>query len=182
MKPSLQVIKGPGTPPTIILEQHIEDSTAEAFQGSLDKLAPGRPKEIRVIINSDGGEIKAGFAIAQMIERYPAKVTCIVDVRAQSMASAILQSCDIRIMTKRAFIMMHQPNVSCESCTEFRLREAADGIAVIAKQLAHQTCRKSKMKPEEWLAKTTNGRDWSVDPEEALKLGFIDSIIPKVTW
>lgn len=181
-KKSLPIVQGTKSPPTILLEQKIDDDAAEGMQAALDQLAKSRPKEIRIIINSDGGELDGGFAISQMIERYPAKVTCIIDVRAQSMASAILQSCDVRVMTSRGMLMMHQAHLTCEDCEEHRLLTAAQDIRTITHQLAVQSCQKAKVKPAEWLEKTANGHQWMLTPDEALKLGFIDSVIPKVIW
>lgn len=178
----LPIILSDNVPPTILLEKEIDSNSLRDLGGAFNKLAPTNPKEVRIIISSGGGEMDAGFAMAKMIERFPAQVTCILDVEAESMASAIFQSCDRRVMTTRAVMMIHRPRGSCSMCEEQVLRNAVEGLRVASIQLMEQTCRKSKMTSAELLEKTAGGKEFWMDPSEALKLGFTDDVVPKVEW
>lgn len=70
-------------------------------------------KPLNVYINSDGGNVSAGLAIANMLARHDAPVTGYVDGWAASVAGVIFLSCQKRIMPSNTFLMLHRP--SCEA-------------------------------------------------------------------
>jgi len=81
----------------------------------IDSIAASQgSKMILIEINSPGGSVSAGFAISKAIEASNVSVACLVDGSADSMAMYVLQSCDIRMMTKRSVLMIHQPSVGIE--------------------------------------------------------------------
>jgi ATP-dependent Clp protease protease subunit len=69
-------------------------------------------RDVNVYLNSDGGFVAAGIAIANMIARHKGKTTCYIDGWAASIASVIAMSCDNVVMPKNTFLMIHKP--SCE--------------------------------------------------------------------
>lgn len=64
---------------------------------------------IEVWISSTGGEVSLSLDIYDMLITYPGKVTGKVIAFSQSMATIILQACDIRLATEHAKIMVHNP-------------------------------------------------------------------------
>lgn len=179
----LPIIIGQHAPPTIMLEQDIDEDSVKAFGKSLDKLAERKPKEIRVIISSGGGQTDAGLALAKMIERFPANVTCLADGEVGSMAFAVFESCDVRQMTARSALMGHRSSANMSgNMTEEDLRSAADSVHATSLAVAQMTCAKSKVKVEEFLKRTEGSKQWWITPDDALKFGFVDAVVPKVIW
>lgn len=178
------VVQGQDTPPTVLFENEEIDSDSTAkFHRTLDKLAEKKPKTIRVIISSGGGELGAGLEMAKLIERFPATVVCVVDGVVASEALAVLQSCDVRQMTARSVLMGHRVSAKIDAhMGEDDLRNAANDLHVSSLAMANATCAKAKMTPAEFMVKTEGGKELHLDAPESLKDGFVDAIIPKVKW
>lgn len=79
--------------------------SAKEFASTLDGL--GDVNEIRLLINSPGGEVFEGIAIANTIRNHPAKVTAIVEGLAASAASFIAVAADELIMARNSELMIH---------------------------------------------------------------------------
>ena len=80
----------------------------EQAQAIINMAATG---EVRIIINSPGGDIFTGTAIISAIEiakQRGAKVTCIVPFLAASMAMHTFAHCDNRFILNNSFLLFHQ--------------------------------------------------------------------------
>lgn len=78
--------------------------SAKEFASTLDGLDVD---EIRLLINSPGGEVFEGIAIANTIRSHPAKVTAIVEGIAASAASFIAVAADELVMARNSEMMIH---------------------------------------------------------------------------
>nr|DAN87573.1 MAG TPA: Putative ATP dependent Clp protease [Caudoviricetes sp.] len=85
----------------------------------LDDIDDGQP--LTVYINSDGGSVAAGMAIANMIARHKGPTTAVVDGWACSIATQIFFAADTCRIPSNAYLMLHKP-----SCA---LRGDADDLA-----------------------------------------------------
>jgi ATP-dependent protease ClpP protease subunit len=92
----------------IVFEDDVTLESATNFAGQL-KAAGGGNGPIFVILRTGGGSARAGFIMARAIQESANPVVCIADTMAMSMGFYILESCDRRIMTKNALLMMHSP-------------------------------------------------------------------------
>ena len=128
---------------------------------------------IHVRINSPGGNVFDGIAIANAIKQHPAKAIIHIDGLAASIASIIALAGDEIIMAENAFFMFHEAWTVMVGSAE-DLREEADLLdkidGVIAKTYANKTSKdekeiKSLMSDETWLT-----------AEEALEMGMVDRI------
>ena len=81
-----------------------ESNTAKEFSHTLDGLGD-KPLDIR--IDSLGGDVYEGFAIASAIQRYKGQTTAYVDGVAASAASYIAVMADKVVMSSFAQIMIH---------------------------------------------------------------------------
>lgn len=79
-----------------------------------EQLAALKGKPIDVYINSDGGMVSAGMAIANMLKRHDAPTTAHIDGWAASIASVIALSCNRVIMPSETFLMIHRPSCRAE--------------------------------------------------------------------
>src|SRR5690606_6330080 len=84
-----------------------DEVTPKLFWEELQKL--GATKELKVYINSPGGDVFAGQAIYSMLSRCQAQVTVYVDGLAASAASLIAMAGDRVIMPRNAMMMIHNP-------------------------------------------------------------------------
>ena len=87
-----------------------EDVTPTAFRRAVKDLGKGDALEVHV--NSCGGSVTAGLAIANTIRDLSAKgckTVCVVDGLAASIASITAMACDEVRMFPQSFIMIHNP-------------------------------------------------------------------------
>lgn len=136
-------------------------------------------KAIVIEINSPGGHVNAGFLLARAIEDSPVPVACVVDGEAASMGFYLLQSCDVRLMTRRSVLMIHEPSFGGVRGTPEELRQAADALKAIAQAMAEHCAAKMKITVEELKARTDN-KDWWMEWREALHVGAVDDVVTSV--
>lgn len=99
-------------------------------------------KDINVYINSAGGHIFAGMAIANMLKRQKGHTKAFVEGVAASIATQIMFACDEVIIPSNAYIMIHKPSASFEgNADDFRkmaddLDKIQEGIEVTYRENA----------------------------------------------
>jgi len=128
---------------------------------------------IHIRINSPGGDVFDGTAIANTIKQHSAKTITHIDAIAASIASIIALSSDEVIMAENAFFMFHEAwSISIGSAADFRkeadLLDKIDGV--LAKTYVNKTGKdeveiKDLMAAETWLT-----------AKEALEMGMVDQI------
>lgn len=85
-----------------------EDVTPAQFREFVDGLDNG--EEVQIAINSVGGSVYGGIAIANMIRQMSAqghKTTAVVEGLAASIASVIMCACDKVVMHESSLVMIH---------------------------------------------------------------------------
>lgn len=151
-----------------------DDMTPKQFHEELTDL--GDVENLRVMINSPGGDVFAGQAIHSMLTRHPANVTVYIDGLAASIASIVAMAGDTVVMPRNAMMMIHNPwTVALGDAREFRkLAETLDGIrdAMIA---AYES-KTGKDRAE--LLPLLNAETW-MTADEAVEMGFADQIEEK---
>lgn len=143
--------------------------------------AASAAKQITIMIDTMGGSSDAGRTIAQSIEKAAkrAAVTCIVDGQALSAGFYILQSCPVRILTKRSLLMAHEPWLGGGGMGGTHRADAIRALELIdaeARAYAEQCAARLTITSDEFLAKIRN-RDWWISPMEAAKLGAVDQVV-----
>ncbi|MGB9845919.1 MAG: head maturation protease, ClpP-related, partial [Desulfotomaculales bacterium] len=148
-----------------------DEVTPKQFKADLD--AMGDVDEIRVFINSDGGDIFAGQAIYSMLKRHKAKVTVYIDGLAASMASVVAMAGDVVRMPKNAMMMIHNPwTIAVGNADDFR--KLADDMDKIRESLIVAYQDKSGLEREK-IIEMMDAETW-MTAEEAVELGFADEI------
>lgn len=73
---------------------------------------------IEIRITSNGGDVEYGLDIYDMIRLYPSQVTGTVFASADSIASIILQACEVRRCTQHSTILIHNISfkIKLENC------------------------------------------------------------------
>ena len=118
-----------------LIEEFYENSTGyqwpDKIRQQLDAL---RGKDLTIYINSDGGSVPAGVAMANMIARHDGRTTAIVDGWCCSIATQIFFSADVRKIPANAYLMIHKPSVYIGGNAD-DLRRGADVLDTIQKGL-----------------------------------------------
>ena len=111
----------------ITIRDEIDGKTVKEVEQQLNSF---NGEDVVIYINSEGGEIQSGLAIAKMLERYGGKVRCEVEGFCCSIATQIFFAGDEKIMPKNGYLMIHTPMIEMEGDAA-ELRKAADSLDVI---------------------------------------------------
>lgn len=148
-----------------------DGTTAAGFREQLT--AASGASELRVHINSEGGSVRQGMVIYNALRAFPGAKVAIIEGLAASMASIIMQACDERVMTKGAFVMIH--NVAAEADGDASdLRKVADIIEKMQGD-ALDIYESRTGKPRAELEGLLKEETW-YSAEEAVANGFADSV------
>jgi ATP-dependent Clp endopeptidase proteolytic subunit ClpP len=144
--------------------------SAKEFAKALDAL-PDDTAEIRLHVNSPGGEVYEGIAIMNQLRAHKAQVTVVVDGLAASAASFIAASADKTIMGRNSQLMIHDAwGLAIGNAAD--MRDLADRLDKISDNIASVYADKTGGDVAQWrgamLAET-----W-YDADEAVTAGLAD--------
>lgn len=133
-------------------------------------------KDLTVYINSDGGLVSAGLAIANMLARRNGNTTGVIDGWAASIASIIFMSCDTKQMRDNTFMMIHRPACGVYGNAD-DLQKGIDVLNVIQQGLmaTYMNCVKDGI-TEEQIQADMNAETWYTAADAAEKFNI--EIIP----
>ena len=137
----------------------------------------GSLTEIKVRINSPGGDVFDGVAIYNQLVKNSAKIVVEIDGLAASIASIIAMAGDEINMPSNAMIMIHDPWMIAAGTAE-ELRDQAELLDKIRGQLlsTYQTRTGGDLKE---ISDMMAAETW-MTADEALEHGFIDNITDEV--
>ena len=138
----------------------------------LENQEPG--KDIRMFINSPGGEITAGFAIYDAMKMISSRVITICSGMAASMGAFLLASGDLRQALPNAEIMIHQPSGGVQGVAtevEIEARRIVRMRHKINNLLAQMTGQPLAKIEED------SDRDFWMTAQEAKDYGLIDEVL-----
>lgn len=143
--------------------------SAQDFTASLQ----GVRGALDVHINSSGGDVFDGLAIAEGIRNHRGTVTTVVDGIAASIASVIFQAGDRRVMAPGSMLMIHDAWGACEGSSAdmaamaATLDKVSDNLAAAYARRAGGTAGgwRDAMRKESWY-----------DADEAVAAGLADEV------
>lgn len=156
-----------GTTATLRLYDPIDEwggwwgMSAAELADAVDKL-PTNVTEIRVLINSPGGDVFDGVAICNILAAHPARIVAIVQGLAASAASFIAVRCDETVMNPGSMLMIHDARGICVGWAD-DMRQMADLLDQISNNMADIYAAKAggtsaawrdKMLAETWYTAT----------------------------
>ncbi len=146
--------------------------TADQFVGELEAItAP----EIRVAINSPGGDVFDAVAIYHALLAHPAKVTTRVDSLAASAASVILQAGDNRVMFPASQVMIHDAwGMVIGNAAE--MREMADLLDMESDLIAGIYAARAGSNTAEDFRALMRAGTW-MTAEQAVDQGLADEVV-----
>lgn len=129
---------------------------------------------LRVRINSPGGSVFDGVAIANALRLHPANVTVQIDGLAASIASVIAMAGDRVVMTPQSQMMIHDASGLCMG-NEAETREWADVLGSISDTIAAVYAERGGGEPAEWRA-VMRAEKWYT-PQQAVDAGLADEVV-----
>lgn len=148
-----------------------DEMTPKQFKADLDAL--GDIAELRVFVNSPGGDVFAGQAIHSILQRHPAQIIVHVDGIAASIASIVVMAGDRVIMPRNAMMMVHNPYTMAMGDSE-EFRKQADVLDRVRESMLAAYETKTRMSRDELLP-LLDAETW-MTAEEAVEMGFADEI------
>jgi ATP-dependent Clp protease protease subunit len=148
-----------------------DEITPKQFKDDLEAL--GDIDELRVYINSGGGDVFAGWNIINILNRHKARKIGYNDGLAASIAFDILMSMDKVIASENSMFMTH----NCWTLAignRHDLREMADTMEKIDGMLAETASKRSGKTVEEMLT-IQDAESWYT-AKEAIDEGFADEL------
>lgn len=149
-----------------------EGVTAKSVREQLDEA--GDVTDIDVLVNSPGGNVWDGLAIANILATHPAEVHAQVDGLAASAASIITSAADFVTMGKGAMMMVHSPWALFTGNAE-DLRKMADTLDKVESGMLDIYEGRTEMARDELLA-LLRAETW-MTAQEAVEMGFADDVV-----
>jgi ATP-dependent protease ClpP protease subunit len=139
----------------------------------VDQLNQITASNIKLRLNSPGGSVFEGIAIANAIRHHPANVTVYVDSLAASIASVIMLAGDKVVMMPGAQTMIHAASTVCYG-NAAEMIETAELLQKQTVNIAMAYQGRAGGTVDEWLARM-DAETW-LNAEETVALGLADEI------
>ena len=134
--------------------------------------------DVRIVLNSYGGNCNAATRMFDDVRAYPGKVHLVISGTAASAASVLSQAAHRVEMTPGSLFMIHDP--SCMAMgNESDLSEAIRLLRACKESILNVYARRSRRSREE-LSNMMRETTW-MDAQQALAEGFIDGIVEDVS-
>jgi ATP-dependent protease ClpP protease subunit len=146
--------------------------TAADFTAALAAL-PKSTKTINLRINSPGGGVFAGLAIANRLRDHPATVNVVVDGVAASIASVIAMAGDTVTMNRGSQMMIHNPSGICMGDADDMDQMAATLRNLARTSIADAYVKRAGGEPQDWLDRMAAETWYSAD--EAVAVGLANA-------
>lgn len=138
--------------------------------------------DMEIKITSYGGSVIHGMSLVDQLTGFSLRgggthqVTIRVLGAAASMAAIILQTADIRLMGREAYLLVHEPSGAAEG-THGDLKDTLKWFDLISERIAQLFVNRSsgKISLEDFQA-LWQRRDVWLDSTESLSYGFVDAI------
>ncbi|MEU3527560.1 head maturation protease, ClpP-related [Streptomyces sp. NPDC038707] len=129
---------------------------------------------LRVRVNSPGGSVFEGIAIANALRSHPAQVTVQVDGIAASIASVIAMAGDRIEMAPNTMLMIHDASGVCMGNAS-DMEEMAELLDLISDNIADAYAQRAGGTRDEWRARM-RAETWYL-PEDAVAAGLADEAV-----
>ncbi|MEC3993991.1 head maturation protease, ClpP-related [Actinacidiphila sp. DG2A-62] len=147
-------------------------ATAEDFIADLQQVTS---PNLRVRVNSPGGSVFEGIAIANAIRNHPATVTVQVDALAASIASVIAMAGDTLVMSPNSMLMIHDASGICMGDAA-EMTQMAAVLDAISDNIAGAYAAKAGGTVEDWRA-AMKAESW-YKAQDAVDAGLADEALP----
>jgi ATP-dependent protease ClpP protease subunit len=158
----------------MLIYDEISDWWGVSASDVIGELAQVTAPNLRVRINSPGGDVFEGLAIANALRSHPANVTVQVDGLAASIASVIAMAGDQVVMMPNSMLMIHEAAGVCFGDAG-DMQQMADVLSKISDNIADVYAAKAGGTRDEWRA-TMQAETWYL-PQDAVAAGLADEAV-----
>lgn len=142
------------------IEMMADGSVGYQFPAKIrEQLETLRGKPLDIHIASDGGDVAAGVAIANMLASHDAPVTVFVDSWAASIASYIAMTANRVIMPENTFLMIHNPAGGAFGEADY-LRSVAEWLDKLKNMIAEAYAKHAKDADIEKIRALMDAETW----------------------
>lgn len=146
--------------------------SAKEFASALDALSP-KTEEIRLHLNTPGGEVFEALAILNTLRRHDARVVAVVDGLAASAGSFLAAGADETVMGRNSQLMIHDAWGLCVgNATD--MRDLASRLDALSDNIADVYASKAGGSTELWREAMLAETWYSAD--EAVAAGLADAV------
>lgn len=150
-----------------------DDVTAKQFADELAAIGP--VNEIRVRINSGGGDVFAAQAIGNLLEQNAASVTAQIDGLCASAATIVACHCNRVVTANDSIYMIHPVKMGiCDYMGMDDLRQCMDALTAIREVVTDLYAKKTCRPKDEVAAQMDNTSWWT--SSQAKANGFVDEL------
>lgn len=162
----------------------VDDETAQVMKNwNLDLVSPQAVRDalpadgtdVTIEIDSPGGYVTAGSAIASLLKDYSGSVTAKIIGEAASAATVVALAADKIEMAPTATFMIHRVSVSGVSGNTGDMDKFKDVLSMQDQQFANLYASRTGKTPDEMLKLMTD--ETYMSAEQAKELGFVDEIM-----
>jgi ATP-dependent protease ClpP protease subunit len=150
------------------------ETSAKYFSEKLEEIPEGQTIELH--INSNGGSVKEGVAIYNLLKQKENTKVGIVDGVSHSVAFLILQACGIRKMCLGTTALVHNMWMHCAG-NATQLRKYADDLDDMMEANRQVFMERATISEEELKELMEN--ETYLTPDKALEYGLIDEVMGK---
>lgn len=155
-------------------EYEDSETSAKYFAEKLEEIPDGQTIELH--INSNGGSVKEGVAIYNLLKQKQNQKIGIVDGVAHSVAFLILQACDTRKMCLGTTALIHNMWLYCAG-NATQLRKYADDLDDMMEANREVFLERATINESDLI--DLMEKETYLTPNKALKYGLIDEIMGK---
>lgn len=166
----------PNAPVKLLLDDMVSEEMVTRLIKQIQEANKKNAPYIEMLIDSPGGSVFDGIKLARAMETSEVPVVCIVDGMAASMAFYLLQSCGIRMMTKRSVLMAHQVSAGVGTLDPQTAASAAEALKAIDESMAEHAAARMKISVKEFLQRT-HALEWWFNWRDATKYGAVDEVL-----
>ena len=135
-------------------------------------------ESLTIHINSQGGDVDAGFAIYDILRSVGKPITTIIEGQCYSIATVIALAGDSRLATQNSGFLIHNPWTQPEPGDAKKMRQAADVLDKFQAKIAEFYSKITGLSVENILQEME--KDEFMDLTTAKEYGFITEIIETV--
>ncbi len=165
--------------PTLTFDSDISDASVTAAVTALAQAQAAGAEAVLVLIDSPGGDVSSSYRLMRAIESSKIPVYCLVDGKGYSMAAYALQSCSLRLMTKRSTLMLHEVSstgVSSGTNTPGSALDLGRQLERMTTALVQQACSRICLSPQR-LQHLVQGRQLWLTAAEASAIDAVDAVL-----
>ncbi len=164
----------------ILFNGDVDKSVIERIVLPLTTLSQKSIKPIKLLINSPGGSVEDGQMVVDSILTSRAPVITVAMGKAMSAAFDILIAGSYRICYPNSVLMCHSGSTKLEAMTLPQINQEARLHDQYFQRWSKWYASRTKISEKEWFDLLSTGLNRYWHPEQALKDGLVNEILPIV--